>query len=143
MPLQHQSSYLGFNKLPKPMGPELFSNYDSEKPCIDGNRTTHQRAFPDVSASIVLGITNIYSSTLINQGFFSSSLFSKHFIQKPEPRDRVTTASKQSLYHRVLFKHQTASWQRLLVYAAKHYIHLQGLSLLSSNCPSLQHWSAR
>lgn len=71
VPLHHLRSYLGFNKLPKPVGPELFSNYDSEKPCIEGNRTTHQRAFPDVSVWIVLGITNIYSSTLINQGFFS------------------------------------------------------------------------
>lgn len=73
----HCSIYIvTFNKLPKPMGPELFSNYDSENPWIDGNRTTHQRAFPDVSASIVFGITNIYSSTLINQGSFFFPLLS-------------------------------------------------------------------
>lgn len=110
----------------------MFSNYDSEDPWIEGSRTTHQRAFPDVSASIVPGITNIYSSTLINQGFFPLLSFSKH---KPEQRDRATTASKQPLCHRVLFKHQTASWQRLSVHATKHYIHLQGPSLLSATAP--------
>lgn len=59
----HCSIYVvTFNKLPKPMGPELFSNYGSENPWKDGNRTTHQRAVPDVPAPIVLGITNIYSN---------------------------------------------------------------------------------